>query len=323
MATEHDWQIPLALRPQPEEVSFDLENVLASVVSLRSEVAPDAYTATVLGTQRQGSGIVIGDGIVVTIGYLIVEAEAVWLFTGNGQAVPAHVAAYDHATGFGLVEALGRLDAPSIRRGAAQFCDVGDDLILACHGGRDNALNVNVASKREFAGYWEYLLDEALYTAPAHPHWSGAALIGGDGTLRGVGSLLIDSDEMGGSQNGNVSVPIDLLDPILDDMLRFGRVCRPAPPWLGLFAVDAPQGLVVAGLVRGGPAHRAGIQVGDAVCGVADQPVADLADLLRKVRALGPAGTEVPLVIDRDDHRRGITVKAADRRDYLKKPRLH
>ena len=323
MSSEHDWNIPDSLRPRTDEFGFDLNAVLASVVALRTEIPEDAFTASVLGIRRQGSGIVIADGTVLTIGYLVMEAETVWILTADGQPVPGHVCAYDHNSGFGIVQSLGRLSAPVMRRGTARAAEIGQNLILACHGGRQNALTVRLEAKREFAGYWEYLLDEALYTSPAHPHWSGAALIAPDGTLCGIGSLLIDGEESEDGKNSNMSVPIDMLDAILDDMLKFGGVTASAPAWLGVFAVEAEHGLTVAGLVRRGPAHRAGLQVGDVLADVGGAPIAGLGELWRKVRALGPAGTDVPLAVDRDGQRRHVTIASADRQEFLKKPLLH
>src|SRR5712675_3250655 len=174
---EGEWAFPVEMRPRPEEWRFDLEHALDSVVSLRAEIPEDAFTAQILGTLRAGSGVVIrDDGLVLTIGYLITEASTIWLNTNKGAAVAGHPLAYDQATGFGLVQPLGKLGAPALSRGKAASCRVGDDVVLAGHGGRKHALKAKLIARREFAGYWEYVLDEALFTAPAHPHWSGTAL---------------------------------------------------------------------------------------------------------------------------------------------------
>jgi S1-C subfamily serine protease len=221
------------------------------------------------------------------------------------------------------VQPLGKLDVPALARGAAASCRVGDEVVLAGHGGRKHALKAKIIAKREFAGYWEYVLDEALFTAPAHPHWSGAALIDAEGRLVGTGSLMVQ-EEMGGTTvQGNMVVPVDLLEPILDDLLKFGRAKRPARPWLGLYATEVKGHVVVSGLAGGGPAERSGVQVGDIVMDVAGGRVVGLADMFRKIWRVGPAGVEVPLTLVREGTVSRIQVRSADRQDLLKKPALH
>jgi len=192
MSEPSDWAFPAELQPSPGQARFDLEATLNSVVMLRAEVPQDAFTASILGTERIGNGVVIrADGLVLTIGYLITEAQTIWLTTNGGSAVAGHSLAYDQATGFGLVQPLGRLGLPALERGSAKSCGVGDEVTVIGYGGRSHALQAKVIAKREFAGYWEYVLDEALFTAPAHPQWGGAALVGADGRLVGIGSLLV------------------------------------------------------------------------------------------------------------------------------------
>lgn len=320
-----DWEIPTQARPKPEEADFDLEAALSSVVALRSEVPKDAFTASILGTERDGNGVVIrNDGLVLTIGYLITEADKVWLTTIKGTAVPGHVVAYDPVTGFGLVQGLGQLDVPAMARASGHAVAVGERVIVASHGGRRHALKAVVAARREFAGYWEYVLDEAVFTAPAHPHWGGAALIGRDGRLHGIGSLLVqEAGEAGGPFQGNMIVPIGLLEPILESLLHLGRVGAPPRPWLGMYTMEAREGLVVARLAPGGPAERAKVKVGDRVVEVKGEPVQGLANLFRKIWALGPAGTQIPLTLAREGNVVRVDVQSADRDDFLKKPHLH
>jgi S1-C subfamily serine protease len=322
---DETWEFPKAVQPRPEAVGFDLDRTLAAVLSLRSEIPDDAFSAATLGNERAGNGVVIGaDGLVLTIGYLITEAATVWLVSAGGAATPAHVVGYDQVTGFGLVQALGRLGAPAIELGSSADARVGDKVIVAGEGGRAHALSARILAKHEFAGYWEYLLDEAIFTAPPHPSWGGAALIGGDGTLWGIGSLLVQEvQEAGRAQDGNMFVPIDLLPPILDDLMRFGKVDRPPRPWLGLFATEAEGALVVAGLASGAPAARADLRVGDVVLEVANAPVADLAAMFRRIWSLGEAGTVIPLTISRDGAEFSIMVQSADRNAFLKAPGLH
>ena len=325
MTDTADWEIPPRAQPKPQEIAFDLDRALSSVLAVRAEVPEDAFTASILGTERAGHGVLIGaDGLVVTIGYLITEAETVWLTANDGTAVPGHVVGYDQTTGFGLLQALGRFRVPPLELGSARAARIGDRVVMAGQGGRARSLLARVASKREFAGYWEYVLDEAVFTAPAHPNWGGAACIGADGRLLGIGSLLVQAAGGDDSSNdGNMVVPIDLLPPILDDMLRLGRVNRPPRPWLGMYTTEFQDSLVVAGLARGGPAHRAGVEVGDIVLNVAGTSVADLADMFRKVWSLGEAGVEVPLTLVRDGSPVNVRVRSADRNDFLKRPRLH
>src|SRR6185436_15297982 len=324
MADQGDWAFPEAAQPNPAEVGFDLDAAMDAVVMLRAEIPEDAFTASILGTERIGNGVVIrADGLVLTIGYLITEASAVWLTTNNGTAVAGYPLAYDQATGFGLVQPLGRLGTPQLQRGSAALCAAGDDVIVIGHGRRAHALKAKVIAKREFAGYWEYVLDEALFTAPAHPQWGGAAIVGADGRLLGIGSLVMEESDKGRKVQGNMAVPIDLLEPVLEDLLTFGRVNRPPRPWLGMYTMESNGQLVVAGVADKGPAARAGVRQRDLVLEVAGSRVTALADLFRKVWSLGPAGTEIPLTLGRGGDLVRARLRSADRNDFLRKPQLH
>lgn len=324
MAEKENWAFPQSVQPEPDELGFDLEPVLNAVVQLRSEIPDDAFTASILGTERLGNGIVIGaDGLVLTIGYLVTEAESIWLTTNSGAVVAGYPLAYDQATGFGLVQPLGRLDAPALPRGSSAACKPGDDVIVIGHGGRDHALRAKVVAKREFAGYWEYVLDEALFTAPAHPQWGGAAIVGMDGKLVGIGSLLVQELLDGQQIQGNMAVPADLLDPILEAMLRTGNAGRPPRPWLGMYTTEVHGQLVVAGVADGGPADRAGVKVRDVVIAVDEERPATLADLFRALWSRGPVGTEVTITLARGTERLQLRARGADRNDFLKKPQLH
>jgi S1-C subfamily serine protease len=321
---ETEWAFPPGLQPQPDKLGFDLTTTLRSMLLVHAEVPDEAFTADALGTERIGHGILIEPGkLVLTIGYLITEAASIWLTTAEGAVVPGHALAYDQVTGFGLVMPLGRLDAPTLARGSAAGLGVGDPVYVAAHGGIEHALEARVAARREFAGYWEYLLEEALFTTPAHPQWGGAALIGQDGRLLGVGSLLVQETHGSETIDANMFVPIDLLEPILDDMIKLGRPARAPRPWLGMYATPMKGQLVVGGLTQGGPAHRAGVQLGDIVVGIGGEPVTDLADLLRRVWSQGPAGTQIPLTVMRDEGTSHVKVTSADRDDFLLKPRRH
>ena len=307
------------------DVELDVEAMLSSLVSVRSEVPEDALTAPVLGTERMGNGVVIGDrGLVLTIGYLVTEAQTLWITDHRGVAVPGHVLGYDQESGFGLVQALQPLPAPAMDLGVSAECDVGDPIVVAGHGGGDALVTGRIIAKREFAGYWEYVLDEALFTAPAHPNWGGAALVGSDGRLLGVGSLLVQTVSSSGEKGGaNMVVPIDLLKPILEDMQLYGRPNRPARPWLGFLVQDVGSHLVVASTYDGCPADRAGVEVGDLVVEVAGEPIDGLAELFRKVWGIGPAGSDIPLTIVRDGEPRPVVLESIDRDARLKHGAVH
>ena len=324
MTDSNDWAFPTNLRPRGEDLAFDLDAALDCVVQLRAEIPEDAFTASILGTERAGNGIVISDtGLVLTIGYLITEASAVWLMTNRGALVTGDPLAYDQATGFGLVQALGRWDVPALERGTAGSCRAGDKVVVAGHGGRAHALQASVLAKREFAGYWEYVLDEAIFTVPAHPQWGGTALIGADGRLLGVGSLLVEEKMQGETVQGNMIVPVDLLEPILDSLLSTGRSGRPPRPWLGMYTTEIEHRLVIAGLAERGPGALAGLQVGDMVIEVAGHPVSGLAGLFRSIWHVGPAGAEVPITVTRRGDKKRVIVRSADRSDFLKKRSVH
>jgi S1-C subfamily serine protease len=311
-------------RAEPGDLGTNLERAIDSVVSLQAEAPEDGFTASALGAKRAGSGVIIDDnGLVLTIGYLIIEAESVWLTSAKGRLVPAHALAVDPDTGFGLAQALDQFDAPALPLGRSNEVQVGDSVVVAA-GGRRRFLRASVVGKHEFAGYWEYYLEEAIFTAPAHPFWGGAALIGLDGKLLGVGSLHVEqTSDPGQPREANMIVPIDLLPPILGDLLARGRVDRPPRPWLGVYSADADGRIVVAGVDERGPAAAAGLRRGDIVAAVGDARVADLPDFYRRIWRCGPAGAEIPLTIVRDERSLWLRVRSADRADYLKRPRLN
>jgi len=325
MPRDVDWEIPGEIQPKPGECSFDLDRALGAVLGLRATVPEDAFTAGTLGTERAGSGVLIrGDGLVLTIGYLVTEAETIWLTSAGGGAVPGHVLAYDQETGFGLVQALGRLNVEPLELGIGMRVGAGDRAIMAAEGGRRHAISARVVARQEFAGYWEYVLDRAIFTAPAHPFWGGAALISANGRLIGIGSLHVQhSSGRELRRDVNMVVPIDLLPPILDDMLTYGRPNRPVRPWLGLYAAEVEDAIVVAGLAERGPAGAAGLQPGDRIMAVGDEAVGSLAGFWRRVWAGGPAGSEIPLQVARDGKTMTVRILSADRTRFLKAPKLH
>jgi S1-C subfamily serine protease len=323
MAESTHWAFPTPLQPNAAEAAFDLPRALDAVVRLSARIPDDAFTAPILGTEREGNGVVIRDnGLIVTVGYLITEAEELWITTNDGRVVPGHPLAFDFATGMGLVLPLQPLKLAPMPIGTAQDVRVDDDVYVIGHGGRAHALKAEVFARREFAGYWEYLLDFALFTTPPHPEWSGAALLDAGGRLIGIGSLFVQEAEDDEVRKGNMFVPIDELLPILDDLVQTGRSARPPRPWLGMYASEEGQRIVVGGVAQGGPADVAGVRKGDVVVAVADQRVSTLAELFRSIWKMGPAGTEIPIALTRNGATLSVTVRSADRNDFLKRPSL-
>lgn len=300
---------------------MDIENSKRSVVAVRTAIPDDAFTADVLGNRREGSGVVIRDnGLVLTIGYLITEAEEVWLTRHDGRVVPAHALAYDQETGFGLVQAMAPLDLPVMALGDAESAQVGDMGSLI--DGTGHVVEAGIVARQEFAGYWEYLLDDAIFTAPAHPSWGGAALVDADGKLIGIGSLRLQMSQGEEIADINMIVPIDLLPPILDDLISRGGVDKPPRPWLGAYSAESNGEVIVMSVSDGSPADKAGLRQGDVISDVRDGEVDGLGDFYRKLWASGPAGAEIPMRIVRDGREAWLRVKTADRNSFLKKPQL-
>ena len=307
----------VAAYAQPATSADDLA---AAVVRVKAFINPDGRTVANLGVEREGSGIVIGsDGLVLTIGYLMVEAHAAEVVTNDGRTVPANVVGYDHETGFGLLKAASPLNLRPMGLGKSADLREKDPVLVASFGGTGMVAPVHVAARREFAGSWEYLLDEAIFTTPPHPAWSGAALINREGKLVGVGSLIVrDVGGKGEGEPGNMFVPIDRLPPILADLIAEGRVSGPARPWLGVTAEEVAGRLLVARVTVDGPAEKAGVQKGDILVGVAGETAKSLPDFYRKVWARGGAGTTVPLDVLRDSAAKRIDVESMNRLDHLK-----
>jgi S1-C subfamily serine protease len=318
-----EWRVPPAHQPRAGDYGFNLDRVLSSVVGLHSIIPPDAFSAETLGTERAGNGVVIDDGLVLTIGYLITEAAAVWLHLADGRVVEGHALGFDSVTGFGLVQALGRLDLEPVPLGSSAATRLGDRVVVGGAGGRTRSVASQIVAKQEFAGYWEYLLDEAIFTSPAHPNWGGTAVINERGELIGIGSLQLEREREGKAEYVNMIVPIDLLKPILDDLRRFGRVNKPARPWLGLYSTEIDRRVVVIGTSSNGPAARAELKTDDVILAVDGEKVTSQTGFYRKLWALGDAGVDVPLTVHHEGVTFDVTVTSTDRAKLLKAPRLH
>jgi S1-C subfamily serine protease len=318
-----EWKVPQAFQPHPADYRFDLDRALNSVVGLHSIIPPDAFSAETLGTERAGNGVLIDDGLVLTIGYLITEAEAVWLHLGDGRVIEGHALGFDFESGFGLVQALGRPGIASLPIGSSASTRIGDNVVVGGAGGRTRSVASQIAAKQEFAGYWEYLLDEAIFTHPAHPNWGGTALISDRGELLGIGSLQLERERAGKAEHVNMMVPIDLLKPVLDDLCKYGRVNRPARPWLGMFSTEIDNRVVVVGIASRGPAARAELKTGDVILAIAGEKVLSQTGFYRKLWSLGNAGVDVPLTVYHEGVTFDVTLTSIDRAKLLKAPRLH
>ena len=295
--------------------------VLPAVVGLKTTIPANRRSAQTLGAEREGHGIVIDDeGLIVTIGYLIMEADSVTITDIEDREWPAHIVGYDYESGFGLVRTEVPLPITPMRFGDSDTLLLRGEAVVAGLVGEKAALKVKVAGRREFAGYWEYLLDNAIFTVPAYPLWGGSALVGADGTLLGVGSLLVQEALGPGAQAfpGNMYVPINRLKPIFAELVANGRLSAPPRPWLGVYSVEHMGQIVIGGISEGGPADRAGLQRGDILHALNDEVLDDVADFYRKLWASGPAGTAVRLRMERDDDAFEVAVRSGDRGSYHK-----
>jgi S1-C subfamily serine protease len=318
-----EWKVPPAYQPHAADYRFDLDKALSSVVGLHSIIPPDAFSAETLGTERAGNGVLIDDGLVLTIGYLITEAEEVWLHLGDGRVVQGHALGFDMESGFGLVQALGRPGIAPLPLGSSAAAKVGDRVVVGGAGGRTRSVASHIVAKQEFAGYWEYLLDEAIFTHPAHPNWGGTAMISAKGELIGIGSLQLERVRENKAEHVNMIVPIDLLKPILDDLRKFGRVNKPARPWLGMYTTEIDNRVVVVGVASRGPAARAELKAGDVILGVDGDKITGQTQFYRKLWSLGSAGVDVPLTVHHEGVTFDVTLTSTDRAKLLKAPRLH
>jgi len=306
--------------PDSSTTGIDAEKFFSAIVKVRAHALPDARSAATLGSEREGTGTVIDkDGLILTIGYLIIEAAEVNIVDDRGRSLPGRVVGYDHVSGLALVRSIVPLEASPLPLGDSARLAESDPVLIVNHGGREDATLAQVVSRRSFTGNWEYLLDNAIFTSPPALNWSGAALVGKDGSLLGVGSLILrDATEADPHVPGNMFVPVDVLKPILTDLLRTGQRAGPAQPWLGVSADEVQGRLLVTRVSPEGPADRAGVHSGDIILGVGSDAVHSQAELYRKIWGRGAAGSEIPLHILRGDAEREVLVRSIDRGKYFR-----
>jgi S1-C subfamily serine protease len=304
----------------PRSTQALVEPKLEPLVSVRSHVPNEAMTAGLLGTERSGHGVRIrDDGLIVTVGYVISEADEIWIGTHDGMVAPGVVIGNDFQSGLALIKPTLPLPGPVMTFERSRDLNVGDAVTVAGSAGVEpQEVQAQVVARREFAGRWEYLLDDAIFTTPPHQHWSGAALIDLDGQLRGIGSLIIQGFEVDDAPlTVNMFVPIELLLPFVDEICDHGRRLAPARPWLGVLAHDEEGELTIVGVYRNCPADDAGLRPGDIVMQVNGQPIYSLAHLFRSIWSLGDAGVDVSLTILRNSKRQEVVIKSAERATFL------
>ncbi len=305
--------------PAQDKVEIDADAVLSAVVKVRAKIIPNARSLATLGPQREGTGVLVRDQYVLTIGYLVIEAETIEVSSAEGRTVPATLAGYDHASGFGLLRLIAPLQGKPLPLGDSSALAERDPVLIATHGGKEGVSAAYVVSRRPFSGSWEYLLDAAIYTYPPVSNWSGAALIGAKGELLGLGSLIVADAMTPGTQSpGHRFVPIALRKPILGDLVDKGRAAGPVRPWLGVNTEELRGRLFVSRVSPEGPADRAGLRPGDILIGVGGEDVSSLADFYRKVWARGAAGAEVPVKVLQGTQVREVTVRSIDRVEYFR-----
>jgi S1-C subfamily serine protease len=296
---------------------------IEAMVSITAHIPEDAMSAGLLGTERVGHGVRIReDGLIATIGYVVHEAENVWIGT-RSTVVPGFVVGYDFDSGFALVKPTLPLHGGRMQLGSASDLLVGDAVSVMSSGGNEQVIEARVVAKQEFAGRWEYVIDQALFTTPPHDSWSGAALVDRRGRLCGLGSLVIQGFEVSGTMSTvNMFVPIDLLEPIIDEICAHGRRLAPPRPWLGMLVHDDQHDLTVVGVYRNCPADKAGLRPGDVIVGIDDEPVVGLANMFRRVWSMGSAGVDVPLNVLRNTEKMELRVRSGDRAGFQRKGTL-
>jgi len=302
----------------------DILNIYKSVVKIDSIIPPEARTAQSLGTVRGGNGVVIDDKHILTIGYIVVEAETITITLPDGKKFPGELIGYDHTTGFGILRTIIQSDLTPLKIGDSDQLTKEDFLYVLPYLTEGRPSAVKMVSRRSFAGWWEYFLDKPIYTYPANSSFAGSALINEYGEVLGIGSLYVgDAAATGISSPGNMFVPINDLKPILDDLIENGRRTKDIKPYMGLTSSDNTGEVKITRVNDNGPAAKAGFSVNDTILAVNNEKINNIEDFYKVVWSFGGPGTKLQFDIERNQKKLNIELTTMDRNDFFVKPKYY
>ena len=302
----------------------DILNIYKSVVKIDSIIPPEARTAQSLGTVRGGNGVVIDDKHILTIGYIVVEAETITISLPDGRKFPGELIGYDHTTGFGILRTIIQSNLTPLKIGDSDQLTKEDFLYVLPYLTEGRPSAVKMVSRRSFAGWWEYFLDKPIYTYPANSSFAGSALINEYGEVLGIGSLYVgDAAATGISSPGNMFVPINDLKPILDDLIQNGRRTKDIKPYMGLTSSDNTGEVKITRVNDNGPAAKAGFSVNDTILAVNNEKINNIEDFYKVVWSFGGPGTKLQFDIERNQEKLNIELTTMDRNDFFVKPKYY
>lgn len=302
----------------------DILNIYKSVVKIDSIIPPEARTAQSLGTVRGGNGVVIDDKHILTIGYIVVEAETITITLPDGKKFPGELIGYDHTTGFGILRTIIQSNLTPLKIGDSDQLTKEDFLYVLPYLTEGRPSAVKMVSRRSFAGWWEYFLDKPIYTYPANSSFAGSALINEYGEVLGIGSLYVgDAAATGISSPGNMFVPINDLKPILDDLIQNGRRTKDIKPYMGLTSSDNTGQVKITRVNDNGPAAKAGFSVNDTILAVNNEKINNIEDFYKVVWSFGGPGTKLQFDIERNQEKLNIELTTMDRNDFFVKPKYY
>ncbi len=297
-----------------------IERFYESIVSVRSIVPPEARSAASLGVEREGNGVAIDENHILTIGYIVIESESIEIGLSDGRRLPAKLVGYDHTSGFGIIKSVVPLRMPSLQLGNSDNINAEQDLLILPSPNRGAGSIVRSVSRRPFTGWWEYFVERPIYTTPPNGLWAGAPILNENGEVLGIGSLFVSESVSGIFSPGNMSVPINLLKPILGDLISSGRRKSKIQPFLGISSDDSNDQVIVTRVSKDGPAFQAGMRSQDVIMTINGSQVSNLKSFYEKIWESGEAGVTIELTVVRSGSIKKFSVKTVDRMDYFLKP---